>query len=35
MEKPVAFISHDNRDKLEIARKIALGLQKRMCPVSH
>jgi hypothetical protein len=28
---PLAFISHDSRDKEEIASKIALGLQKRMC----
>ena len=33
MEKPAAFISHDTRDKQEIARPIALGLQQRMCPV--
>jgi len=33
MEKPVAFISHDSRDKQEIARPIALGLQQRLCPV--
>ncbi len=30
-EKPIAFISHDSRDKDDIASKIALGLQKRMC----
>jgi hypothetical protein len=32
-ETPLAFISHDTRDKLDVARKIAIGLQKRMCPV--
>jgi len=32
-EKPLAFISHDTRDKEEIASKIAFGLEKRMCPV--
>ncbi len=31
IEKPLAFISHDSRDKEEVAGKIALGLQKRMC----
>jgi len=31
IEKPLAFISHDSRDKDIIASKIALGLQKRMC----
>lgn len=31
LEKPVAFISHDTRDKDSVARPIALGLQKRMC----
>jgi TIR domain len=31
-EKPLAFISHDSRDK-QIARAIALQLQKWMCPV--
>jgi TIR domain-containing protein len=33
MEKPVAFISHDSRDKQEIARPIAIGLQRMVCPV--
>lgn len=33
IEKPLAFISHDSRDKAEVARKIAVGLQKMMCPV--
>jgi len=32
-ENPLAFISHDSRDKAEVARKIALGLQKLLCPV--
>jgi len=32
-EHPVAFISHDARDKENIARPIALGLIKRVCPV--
>lgn len=32
VEKPIAFISHDNRDK-EIASKIANELQNRMCSV--
>jgi hypothetical protein len=31
-EVPLAFISHDHRDK-DVARKIALGLQKLLCPV--
>jgi hypothetical protein len=31
-ENPLAFISHDSRDK-EVARSIALGLQKMLCPV--
>lgn len=33
LEKPMAFISHDSRDKNEIASPIAVGLIKRMCPV--
>jgi hypothetical protein len=33
IERPLAFISHDSRDKSEIAVPIALGLQKLMCPV--
>lgn len=33
LEKPVAFISHDSRDKAEVAGPIAVGLQKLMCPV--
>lgn len=32
MDDPLAFISHDSRDK-DVARKIALGLQKLLCPV--
>lgn len=32
-EKPHAFISHDSRDKREIAEPIALQLQRLMCPV--
>jgi len=32
-EKPLAFISHDSKDKDLIARPIALGLSKLMCPV--
>jgi len=32
-EKPLAFISHDSRDKDEVARKLAIGLQKMLCPV--
>ena len=31
-ETPLAFISHNSRDK-DVARKIALQLQKLMCPV--
>jgi hypothetical protein len=33
LEKPLAFISHDTRDKTEVAGPIAIGLQKLMCPV--
>jgi len=33
IERPLAFISHDSRDKAEIAAPIAVGLQKLMCPV--
>lgn len=32
-EAPFAFISHDSRDKQSIAKDIAVGLQKRLCPV--
>lgn len=31
-ERPMAFISHDSRDK-DIAKQIAVGLQKFLCPV--
>lgn len=31
--KPKAFVSHDSRDKTEIARPIASQLQSLMCPV--
>jgi hypothetical protein len=33
MEKPLAFICHDSRNKEAIAKPIALGLAKLMCPV--
>jgi len=32
-EVPLAFISHDSRDKANVARPIALRLQKMLCPV--
>jgi hypothetical protein len=32
-ELPLAFISHDSRDKAEVARAIAFGLQGMLCPV--
>lgn len=32
-ERPLAFISHDSRDKTTVAEPIAIGLQKLMCPV--
>jgi hypothetical protein len=32
-EKPLAFISHDSRDKADLARPLAVELQKLMCPV--
>jgi hypothetical protein len=32
-EKPLAFISHDSKDKDNIARRIALNLQRKICPV--
>lgn len=32
-ETPLAFISHDSRDKDAIARKIAINLQRMLCPV--
>jgi hypothetical protein len=33
IEKPLAFISHDSRDKVQIAKPIAIGLTKLLCPV--
>jgi hypothetical protein len=33
IEKPLAFISHDSRDKDDVARELAVGLTKMMCPV--
>jgi hypothetical protein len=33
LEKPIAFICHDSRDKDIVARPIAFGLSKLMCPV--
>lgn len=33
IEKPLAFICHDSRDKVGIAKPIATGLLKLMCPV--
>jgi hypothetical protein len=32
-ERPLAFISHDSRDKELLARPLALALQKQSCPV--
>jgi TIR domain len=32
LEKPLAFISYDSRDR-NVAQKIAIGLQRLMCPV--
>ena len=32
-EKPLAFISHDGRDKNDIARPLAIQLSTMMCPV--
>ncbi len=32
-ETPLAFICHDSRDKLDVAKKIAIGLQRLLCPV--
>ena len=32
-ERPLAFISHDSRDKDDIARPIAVALSARQCPV--
>jgi hypothetical protein len=33
IEKPMAFISHDSRDKDDVARPIAIGLSKLSCTV--
>lgn len=33
LERPLAFIAHDSRDKDAIARPIAVGLARLMCPV--
>ena len=33
LEKPLAFISHDSRDKDALARELALEMSKLMCPV--
>lgn len=33
LQKPIAFISHDSRDKATIARPLALGLQRNLVPV--
>lgn len=33
VERPLAFISHDSRDKDAVARPIAVGLSKLLCPV--
>jgi hypothetical protein len=33
LEKPLAFISHDSRDKDAVARPVAIGLSRLMCPV--
>jgi len=32
-ETPLAFICHDSRDKEAVARRIAVNLQKMLCPV--
>jgi hypothetical protein len=32
-QKPMAFISHDSRDKHDLVRALAMELSKRMCPV--
>jgi hypothetical protein len=32
-ETPLAFISHDSRDKEAVARAIAINLQRMLCPV--
>lgn len=33
LEKPLAFISHDGRDKDSLVRQLALEISKHMCPV--
>lgn len=33
LEKPLAFISHDSRDKDDLVRNLALEISKLMCPV--
>ncbi len=33
LEKPMAFISHDHRNKADIARPLSIELSKIMCPV--
>lgn len=33
LEQPLAFISHDSKDKQEVAKKIAINLQSMLCPV--
>ena len=33
LEKPLAFISHDSRDKESLVRNLAMELSKLMCPV--
>lgn len=33
LERPVAFVCHDSRDKDQVARRIATNLQRMMCPV--
>ena len=33
LEKPMAFISHDTRDKDSLVRELALEMSKLMCPV--
>ena len=33
IEKPLAFISHDSRDKENIARVLSNGLSSRLCTV--
>ena len=33
LEKPLAFMCHDSRDKDEVARPLAIELIKMMCPI--